>query len=105
MAEISALSSCPDADFKFFLDAPPEERAGRRYRELVQQDVDISYEEVYRDLLRRDEIDENRHTSPLKPAPDAIVVDTGGHSAEGVAALIVSYVRGAHGSTQNSSDR
>lgn len=64
----------PDADFKIFLLASPEERARRRYNELRAQGQEVSYESVYRDLQRRDALD--RHNT-LQPA-DAYVVHTDG---------------------------
>jgi len=66
----------PGADFKFFVTASPEARAERRYRERVGRGEAVSKTEVTRDLLRRDEHDRTRPIAPLRPAEDAVVVDT-----------------------------
>jgi cytidylate kinase len=67
---------CPHADIKFYITASPEVRAERRYKEFVAKGLDISYEQVLSDVKIRDERDSNRSTAPLKPAPDAIILDT-----------------------------
>ncbi len=67
---------CPNADIKFFVTASPEVRAARRYKEFVNKGIDISYEQVLADVKSRDERDSNRSTAPLKPATDAIILDT-----------------------------
>jgi CMP/dCMP kinase len=72
----------PGAGLKIFLSAAPEERARRRHRELLGKAVDTTYEEVLRDMKYRDENDANRAASPLKPAEDAVMVDTTGNSLE-----------------------
>jgi cytidylate kinase len=66
----------PDADLKVFLDASLEERACRRYREMVARGDKMNYEELLAVMQRRDEIDSRRKTAPLRPANDAVVVDT-----------------------------
>ena len=83
----------PDADFKFFIDAPMPERARRRHQELVERGVEISYEDVLRDLEARDRVDSSRTVAPLKPAHDAVRIDTNGRTAEDVAEIIVETVR------------
>lgn len=70
----------PDADIKVFLTAKPEERAQRRYEELLLKGVETTYEEVLRDIIYRDENDSNRAAAPLKPAEDAVLVDTTGNT-------------------------
>jgi cytidylate kinase len=65
----------PNADVKFFVDANPEVRAKRRYDELINKGYPITFEEVKKNLLDRDHLDENRKVSPLKKAPDAILID------------------------------
>ncbi len=67
---------CPHADIKFYITASPEVRAERRYKEFVAKGVDISYEQVLQDVKVRDERDSNRSSAPLKPAEDAIILDT-----------------------------
>lgn len=66
----------PDADTKIYLDASPEERAKRRYDELIAKKQEVTFEEVYNDLVERDKNDSTRAASPLKVADDAIVLDT-----------------------------
>jgi len=67
----------PAADHKFFVDAPLEVRAERRYREFTQKGVNTSLEEVRRDLEARDQADYSRPVGALRRAPDGIEVDTG----------------------------
>ena len=72
----------PDADLKIYLTAAPEDRANRRYLELVERGQQVEREQVLRDVLERDERDMNRPVSPLKQAEDAVVVDTTGNTLE-----------------------
>ncbi len=66
----------PHADLKIYLDASLEERARRRCEELRARGQSADYEEVLASMRRRDEIDSHRATAPLRPAPDAIIVDS-----------------------------
>ncbi len=66
----------PDADVKFFLHADPVVRARRRYEELSEKGVEATLESVLADQIQRDRADASRAVAPLKPAPDAIQVDT-----------------------------
>jgi cytidylate kinase len=66
----------PDADLKFFLLAKPEVRARRRYEELFQKGAENSLDEVLTDQTKRDHDDSSRAIAPLKPAADAVQVDT-----------------------------
>jgi len=66
----------PEADVKLFVTASPEVRAGRRLKELEQRGMHASYEDVLVDIHARDERDSTREVAPLKPAPDAILLDT-----------------------------
>ena len=66
----------PNAECKFFLTASPEERARRRQRELLEKGEDISLEELLEQQKLRDLRDETRACSPLKPAPNAVIIDT-----------------------------
>lgn len=72
----------PDADVKIFLTASAEDRARRRYDELVQKQVATTYEEVLADMQKRDYDDSHRAAAPLKPADDAVLVDTTGNTLE-----------------------
>ncbi len=65
----------PDADVKFFMTASPEIRAERRYKELIDKGIKVSYEEVEANVRERDYIDSHREVSPLRQTEDAIVVD------------------------------
>ena len=72
----------PKADVKIFLTASPEDRARRRYEELVSRGQKTDYNTVFRDLLERDKNDSSRAAAPLKQAGDAILVDTTGNSLD-----------------------
>jgi len=74
----------PWAELKIFLTASTEERAMRRYKELLERGENTSLEIVLADLKRRDKIDTHRTISPLKPAEDAIIIDTENFSLEQV---------------------
>jgi CMP/dCMP kinase len=67
---------CPDADVKLFVTASPEERARRRWRELVLGGAPLDYDAVLADIRRRDERDSKRSVSPLRQAADATLLDT-----------------------------
>jgi cytidylate kinase len=81
----------PDADLKIFLTAKGEVRAERRYRELIAKfpDLEMSQEEIFKDIEERDKTDTTRAVSPLKQAPDAILIDTSHLSAHQVIEKIV----------------
>ena len=66
----------PNADVKIFLTASPEERAKRRYKELIEKGQQATYEDVLADVITRDHNDSTRATAPLKQAVDAVLVDT-----------------------------
>lgn len=66
----------PDAELKFFLTASTEERARRRYKQLIEKGVHVNLDQILAELHARDERDKNRAASPLAVAEDAIVVDT-----------------------------
>jgi len=85
----------PETPYKFYLDADPEERAMRRYRELVSAGEREKAEEVLESLRRRDRIDSTRKAAPLKIATDARVVDTTGMTIDDVVGFIVNAVKGA----------
>ena len=82
----------PDADLKIFLTADAEDRARRRYDELTAKGVECSFDEVLADMIKRDEQDTARAAAPLKPADDAVLLDTSGNtlgqSIEAVCGLI-----------------
>ena len=66
----------PAARFKFFLDAAPEVRSQRRYKELIDKKLKVDYSDVHSELLQRDQDDSSRAIAPLQPAPDAIIINT-----------------------------
>lgn len=66
----------PNAQVKIFLTASPEIRAERRYKELVEKGMDVSYDDILKDVIERDYNDTHRATAPLKPAEGCIIVDT-----------------------------
>jgi cytidylate kinase len=67
---------CPEAEAKLFVIASAEVRAGRRFRELLASGHDVTQEAVLADVLARDARDMNRSDAPLKPAEDAVTLDT-----------------------------
>lgn len=75
---------CPDADVKLFITASLEARAKRRHRQLQDYGITVDYDSVFEDLRERDERDANRSVAPLKPADDAVVLDTSSMSANEV---------------------
>ena len=79
----------PDADYKIFLTATSEERARRRWVELSNAGNVLTYDEVARDMLKRDQSDTEREVSPLRPAQDAIILDTTGLSVDELVAEII----------------
>ncbi|MCL2337896.1 MAG: (d)CMP kinase, partial [Firmicutes bacterium] len=84
----------PDAKVKFFLTASIEERARRRHQELKQKGYDIELTEVIEDIKHRDEIDSNRSWAPLKPAPDAKIINCSDLSADQVIEIMQASVSG-----------
>lgn len=66
----------PNAWFKFYLDATIEVRAKRRYKELVEKNLKVRYSKIFNDIEKRDRDDSLRDISPLKPADDALIIDT-----------------------------
>ena len=83
----------PNADYKFFLVATPEERGRRRYKELCEKGFEGTLEEIIKDIEKRDEIDSNREFAPLKKADDAIEIDTTGLGIEEVVEAVVSKIK------------
>lgn len=82
----------PDAEFKFFLNADLRTRAERRYKELIQKGVSTTFDEVRAQLEARDRRDEERALAPLKPAADAIVIDSTNDSVAAVVARLKGLV-------------
>jgi len=67
---------CPEAEAKLYVTASDETRAGRRHKELLDRGREISFEQVLTELRERDARDSERATAPLKPAEDAVMIDT-----------------------------
>jgi cytidylate kinase len=67
----------PNAELKIFMTASPEVRAKRRFDELTEKGITVSYDEILKNVEERDYIDQNREASPLKMAPDALLLDNG----------------------------
>ena len=82
----------PDAGLKLFLDASAEERAERRRRQLLAKGTNVSLSGLLASVRARDERDRNRAVSPLRPAPDAVLVDTTNMSVDAVFAEVMRHV-------------
>ena len=83
----------PDATAKVFLTASAEERAKRRYKQLIDKGIDVNLSDLFVDIQARDERDTNRSASPLRPAADAVVVDTTATDVEQVVTQVLELVR------------
>lgn len=83
----------PDAKIKIFLTASAEKRAMRRYKENIEKGIDVSYEDVLKDVNERDYNDSHREIAPLKPAEDSITVDTSDYDFEGSKNLLLKVIR------------
>lgn len=83
----------PDAQVKVFLTASAEERAQRRYLQLIGSGMKADYEEVLEDLKQRDYNDTHRAIAPLKPAPDAVLMDTTGETLEQSIAHLIRLIK------------
>ncbi len=85
----------PDALCKFFLTASPEERAQRRYKQLINKGLSVNLRALLQDIQARDERDSNRAVSPLVPAEDAHVIDTSDLSIDEVFTQVLLITRQA----------
>ena len=83
----------PDADVKIFLTASPEARAERRYKELTEKGMDVKFEDVLSDMIKRDYDDSHRAIAPLKQADDAILCDTSDIGLEESIALVIKTIK------------
>ncbi len=84
----------PDAKLKIFLTASVEERAMRRYKELLEKGVECSFDEVKADMEYRDKNDSQREIAPLKPAEDSVIVDTTGKTLQESVDMILELING-----------
>ena len=82
----------PEADLKIYLTASPEERARRRYREILARGDRADFDQLLASIRERDRIDSEREVAPLKPAEDAIVIDTDHLTINQELALIERYL-------------
>jgi cytidylate kinase len=82
----------PDADYKFFITASVEERGKRRYNELVNKGICVSYDNILQDIKNRDYNDSSRQIAPLKMAKDAILIDTTDMNIEDIQNKIISIL-------------
>lgn len=83
----------PDAELKIFMTASPEIRAERRFKELKEKNSEVIYEDVFRNVVERDQIDTARKDSPLVKAADAIEIDNSNLSREEQFDLILQLVK------------
>jgi cytidylate kinase len=83
----------PEADLKIYLDASAEERAKRRFDEIVARGDPADYDEILRKVIERDRIDSTRAVAPLRPADDAIIIDSDKMNAEQVVARVMEFCK------------
>lgn len=83
----------PDAELKIFLTASPEERALRRYNQLKERGISVTLSDLIKELRERDRRDQERTVAPLKPAEDAVRVDTDRLTVDQVVERIVSEIK------------
>ncbi|WP_108125495.1 (d)CMP kinase [Saccharospirillum mangrovi] len=82
----------PEANLKIFMTASADERARRRYKQLRDSGASADYDRVLADIVERDERDTNRAVAPLKPAADAVIIDTSESSIEQVMQKVLDLV-------------
>ena len=82
----------PEANLKIFMTASAEERANRRFKQLRESGASADYDRVLADIVERDERDSNRSVAPLKPAADAVVIDTTVQSIDEVMDRVLALV-------------
>lgn len=83
----------PEAELKIYLEASPEERARRRFKELKARGDAVEYATILESIQRRDEIDSTRQVAPLKPAEDAIIINTDNMSVKKVFNRVLSLIK------------
>ena len=85
----------PDAEVKIFLTASPEARARRRYEELLSKGKEVSYEQVYTEMVERDKNDSTRDIAPCVPADDAIMLDNSDMNADQTVDAVIRIIKKA----------
>lgn len=83
-----------DANYKFFLTASADVRAKRRYKEYIEKGLEVNFEDIKNDSIRRDDYDSHREVDPLVKASDAIEVNTDDKNIEETVELMLSYING-----------
>ena len=83
----------PEAQVKIYLDASVEERARRRYQEVQARGEDADLEELLQSMQKRDRIDSQRDVAPLRPAEDAIIINSDGKDADQIYELVLSLIK------------
>ncbi len=83
----------PNADYKFYLIATPEERGTRRFKEMKNKGYDVNLDEIIKDIVDRDKMDMNRKFAPLVKAKDALEIDTTGKTIDDVVDEVVSKIK------------
>jgi cytidylate kinase len=85
----------PDAVLKVFVTASAAERAQRRYKQLIEKGISVKIESLLRDILERDARDAGRAAAPLKPAADAVILDTTRMTIDAAVAFVLERYRAA----------
>ena len=87
----------PEADLKIFLDATTEQRARRRFEEQLKRGQEANYEEILQSMRQRDYIDSSRKVAPLRPAEDALILNTDHLDADQVLSVVIRWVKEGSG--------
>ncbi len=90
----------PDAEFKVFLTASAEERAKRRYKQLIEKGIDANLCQITSEIEARDRRDRERATAPLRPAEDAVCIDSSDLTIEQVIAQVMDFIRQSGSKTE-----
>jgi cytidylate kinase len=83
----------PDATVKVFVTASPEERARRRHKQLIEKGISSTIDGLLRDIRERDARDAGRAAAPLKPAEDALILDTTDMAIEAAIEFVLGHYR------------
>ena len=83
----------PDANVKIYLDASPEERAQRRLKQNIEKGIDISYEEILKNIMFRDKNDSSSPIGTLKKAEDAIYIDSTNMNIDEVVSEVINIIK------------